>query len=166
MSKCVYKYIFFTIDSSCNMLLYIMYMFYKLILTEEIRFLWATFQVFCSSKSINWRNLIQYYRHQVYNVACFTFMCLFAQSIFFLLKVWLQLAVNQLSHRFCLLLDIKVLIFCLINKWSIMGPTHFILWLNLFNLFTANGECWLWSNSGWLFNSRGLNRPDSQKPYA
>jgi len=91
-----------------------------------------------------------------YNDACFTFMCLFAQSIFFPLKVLLQLAVNQLSRRFCLLSDVNVLIFCLINKLSIMGPTHSMLWLNLFNLFTANGEYWLWSNSGWLFNSRGL----------
>ncbi len=101
-----------------------------------------------------------------YNDACFTFMCSFAQSIFFPLKVWLQLAVNQLSRRFCLLWDVEVLIFCLINKWNLMGPTHFILWLNLFNLFTANSACWLWSNSGWIFNSRGLNRPDSQKPFA
>lgn len=154
------------------MLLYIMYMFYKLILTEEIRFLCATTQqVFCLSKSINWRTLIQYYNIQkapsIHTMMHVLRLCAHLHKVFFFpLKVWLQLAVNQLSRRFCLLLDVKVLILCLINKWSIMGPTHFILWLNLFNLFTANGECWLWSNSGWVFNSRGLNRPDSQKPFA
>lgn len=151
------------------MLLYIMYMLCKLILTEEIRFLCATTQVFCLSKSINWRNLIQYYNIQkapsIHTMMHVLHLCAHLHKVFFFLSrfdcSWLSI-----SSAVGLLLDVKVLIFCLVNKWSIMGPTHFILWLNLFNLFTANGECWLWSNSGWIFNSRGLNGRNSQKPFA
>lgn len=106
--KCVHKYIFSTIDFSCNMLMYIMYMFYKLILNEEIRFLWATTQLFCLSKSINWRNLIQYYSMQnapnIHTVMHVLHLCAHLHKVFlfffFPLKVWLQLAVNQLSRRF------------------------------------------------------------------
>lgn len=118
----------------------------------------STFLFIKIHKLKEFNSILQYAKctKYTYSDACFTFMCSFAQSIFFPLKVWLQLAVNQLSRRFCLLLDDKVLIFCLINKWIKMGPTHSVLWLNLFNLFTANGECWLWSNSGRHFNSRGL----------
>lgn len=162
--KCVHKYIFSTIDFSCNMLMYIMYMFYKLILNEEIRFLWATTQLFCLSKSINWRNLIQYYSMQnapnIHTVMHVLHLCAHLHKVFFYFFFLSRFDCSWLSISsavgLVLLLDVKVLIFCLINKWIIMGPTHSVLWLNLFNLFTANGECWLWSNSGRHFNSRGL----------
>lgn len=86
--NCVYKYIF-TIDFSCNMFLYIMYMSYKLILNEEIRFLRATTFLFIKihkPKELN--SILQYTQgtKYTYSDACFTFMCSFAQSIFVFLS--------------------------------------------------------------------------------
>lgn len=121
----------------------------------------STFLFIKIHKLKEFNSILQYAKctKYTYSDACFTFMCSFAQSIFlffFLSRFdcsWLSISS---AVGLVLLLDVKVLIFCLINKWIIMGPTHSVLWLNLFNLFTANGECWLWSNSGRHFNSRGL----------